>query len=142
MIESCLLILGDTHLQVNGVAYDVHFRWLQVVEQITIVPILITHGIIIFSQTLRHQCLIIHIPLLHAQQRIQIVSSVHRVAHPRDIAEVILGSFIHFYQDVDVLVIHIPHAVFKNHSITEPVFIVFFDEIALIFLPSFGRILL
>ena len=73
MADVSLVALHDTHFEVDRVADDVYLCRLQVIEQITIVPILITHGILIFRESFVHEFLVIDITFLHAEQTAQIV---------------------------------------------------------------------
>ena len=127
----------DAHLEVDAVAHDVHLCWLQVVEQVAVVPIHIAHGIFILRQAFLHQLLVVDITLVHAQHAAQLVGRVHGVAHPRDVTKVILRAFVHFDVDADMLVVDIPYAVFQDGGVSIAVFVVFVDKLLLVFLPTF-----
>ena len=114
----CLCTFLDTHLQIDGVTYNIYFGRLQVIEQITIIPVIVTHGIFIFSEAFVHQFLIVDIALLHTENLIQIVCCHHRISNPRDITDIITLAFINLYEDIDMLLIIIPYGVFQDNSIT------------------------
>ena len=104
-----LLSFEDTHLQVDGVAHDVHFRRLQVIEKITVVPIVVAHGIIVFRQSLVHQLLVIHIAFDHAQLPRKQLGTVNRVTHPCDVTDEVFLSLIHLNIYINVLGVVGPH---------------------------------
>ena len=88
MVQMSLLSFKDTHLEVDRVAYDIDFGRLQVIEQVTIVPIVVAHGIIVLGKTLLHEALVVDIALFHAEDIVQawrITYSISRkdgVTHP------------------------------------------------------------
>ena len=137
-----LLSFHDAHLKVDGVADDVNLGRLQVVEQVTVVPISIAHGIIVLRQTLVQILLVIHIALFHVEQTAQIVGSINGVAHPRDVAQVVFLTFIHLNIYVDVLVIHVPDAVFQNLEVAITILVVLLDKVFLVLIPAFWCVLL
>ena len=66
MADVGLRALHYSHLEVYGVADDVHFSRLQVIEQVTAVPILVPDGILILRKPLVHVLLIVHVAFLHS----------------------------------------------------------------------------
>ena len=66
MTDMSLCTLLDAHLQVDAVTYDIDFGGFQLVEQVTIVPIVVTYGIVIFREAFLHQLLVVDITFLHA----------------------------------------------------------------------------
>ena len=114
----CLRALKDTHLKVDGVTHDVHLRRIEPVEQVAIVPISVAHSIFILGKALVQVLLVIHIALLHVEQAAQIVGRIYCIAHPGDVSDIILLSFIHLEQHVYVLGVVVPHAVFQQFGIT------------------------
>ena len=138
----------DAHLQIDAIAHHVHFHGVELIEQITIVPIGITHGVLVLGEALVQMLLVVDITLLHVEDVAQAhyvaytIGRINRVAHPCDVADVVLPAFVDFHIDVDMLRIGIPHAVLKDNGIAITVFIVFLDELLLVFLPTLGGELL
>ncbi len=93
------------HLEVDRVSHYIYLHWLQVVEQITVIPISITNSILVFSQTLVKQFLVIHITLLHAEQSREVIRSIYRIAYPCDVADIVFLSFIQLEVNINVLVV-------------------------------------
>ena len=138
----CLLSLEDTHLEVYRVANDVHLGRLQVVEQVSVVPIHVAHGILVFGESLAQQLLVIHVALLEVEQAAQVVGAVDGVAHPCDVAHIVFLAFVNLHVDVHVLVVDVPHAVLQYHGIAVAVFVVLLYEVLLVRLPVLGSELL
>ena len=128
LIDMSLRTLLDTHLKVDGVAYNIDLGRLQVVEQVTIVPVVVAHGIFVFRQTLIHQLLVIDVALPHAQYGIQIIGCYNRITYPSDITNKILLSLFYLHKDVHMLLIVVPYGVFENNSITETKFVILVDK--------------
>ena len=88
MVQMSLLSFKDTHLEVDRVANDIDFGRLQIIEQITVVPIVVTHGIIVLCKTLLHEALVVDVAFFHAEDIVQarrITYSISRkdgVTHP------------------------------------------------------------
>ena len=129
----------DTHFKVDRVANDIHFRWIQVIEQVSIVPIVITYGIFVFHQTLVEQLLIIYVSLTHTEHFTQVTGGIHRITYPMDIADIIFLPFFYLQVNVYVLIVNVPHAIFHDTRVTITMFIVFFYQVLLILLPSIWR---
>lgn len=66
--DTRLLALEDTHFQVDAITYNVDLSWFEVVEDITIVPIGITHRVVILRQSFAEVLLVIDITLVHTKQ--------------------------------------------------------------------------
>ena len=138
----------NAHLEVDTVADDVHFNRIDLEEQIAVVPIFVTHGIIVLRKSFVHQFLVIHIAFLHAEDVAQTrpithpVSRIDSIAHPCEIAEKIFLTLVHLHIDVHVLGIVVPHAVFNDDGIAIAVFVVLANQVLLVGLPTFGRVLL
>ena len=139
---------GDAHLQIDAIANDVHFHGVELIEQITVVPIGITHGVLVLGESLVQVFLVVDVALLHVEDVAQAhyvtytIGRINRVAHPCDVTDVVLPAFVDFHIDVDMLRIGIPHAVLKDDGIAITVFVVFLDELLLVFLPALGSELL
>ena len=136
------------HLEVDRVAHDVHFSRVELIKQVSVVPILITYGIVVFREAFLHQLLVIHVTLFHSKDIAQsrpvahAIGRINGIAHPRDVAQVVFLTFVHFHIDVHMLVIVVPNTIFHNDSIAESVFVVFVDKVLLVFLPALRRVLL
>ena len=66
MTDMCLCALLDTHLEIDGVANDVHLNGVKVVKKITIVPVIVAYGILVLREALLHVLLVIDIAFFHA----------------------------------------------------------------------------
>ena len=142
MADVCLYAFGDTHLQIDAVTHDVHLGRLQLVEQVTVVPIQVAHGIVILGEAFVEQFLVVHITFLHAQRLTQLVGGINGVAHPCDVADEILTSLVHLHIHIHMLLVVVPNAVGQDGGITVTIFIVFLYQILLVFLPPFrGKLL-
>ena len=146
--DVCLLSLADTHLQVNGVAHDVDFGRVQLIEQITIVPVEVAHGIVVFGESLVHQLLVVDVAFPHAEDIAQTRSVAHSigriygVAHPRDVTDVVFLSLVHLNIYINVLGVVGPHRIFHDNGIAITQLVVFVDEVILVGLVALGRVLL
>jgi len=134
-----LLSLVYTHLQIDGVSHDVHFRRLQVIEEVTVVPVVVSHGILVFAQSLVEQLLVVDVALLHAEHTAEVVCGEHGVSHPRDIADIVFLSFVYLDIYVHVLRVVCPHAVVENLGVAVAQLIVFVDELLFAFLVALRR---
>ena len=137
MVEVCLRTLGDAHLQVDGVANDVHLDGVDIREDVAIVVVVVACGIVVFPQALVDVLLVIDISLFHAQHGIQIVGGDHGVAHPGDVADEILVALVDFHIDVHVLVVVLGYRVFDDGGIAEAQLVVLVDQCLLGFLIAF-----
>ena len=118
MVEVGLLALADAHFEVDGVAHNVHFRRLQVIEEVAVVPVVVTYRVLVLRESLVHQLLVIDVTFLHAELVAQVVGRGYGIAHPSNIADIVLLAFFQFYQDVDMLFVHIPYGVFEDGHVT------------------------
>ena len=143
-----LRTLRDTHLQINAVANDVHLDGIELIKQITVVPIGIAHSIFVLGESLVQLLLVVDVTFLHTEnigQSLYVahpIGRIHRVAYPRDVADEVFLAFVHLHIDVDMLRVDVPHAILDDDGIAETVFVVFINEFLLIFLPAVGRELL
>ena len=67
--DTRLLTLEDTHFQVDAITYDVDLGWFEVVEDITVIPISIAHGVVVLRQSFAEVLLVIDITLVHTKKR-------------------------------------------------------------------------
>ena len=123
-----LCTLLDTHFQIDTVTHDVHLGRLQLIEQITVVPIVVTDGIFILLQSFVHQLLVVDVTFLHTQCSVQVVSGNYGVAHPCDVTDVVLLTLVNLHIDIDMLVVNGPYGVFQNGGITITQLVIFLDE--------------
>ena len=138
----CLLPFIDAHLKVDGVADNVDFRRLEIIEEVTVVPVGVAHSVLILRKAFVHVGLVVHVTFLHVEQAGQVIGRIDRIAHPGDVSDVILLALIHFDIDVDMLRVDVPYAVLQDGRITETIFVVLRDEFLLVFRPAFGSELL
>ena len=138
----------DAHLQVDAIANDVHFDGVELIEQITVVPVGIAHGVLVLGESLVQVLLVVDVALLHVEDVAKALYIAHtigwinRVTHPCDVANEVLPTFVDLYVDVHMLRVDIPHAVLKDNGIAVAVFVIFLDELLLVFLPALGSKLL
>ena len=111
MTQMSLRSLSYTHLQIHTIPHDISLSRIQTIKDITIIVIQIAHSIIIRSQTLLHTLLVVNIPPIHVKHLLQILTPIHRVAHPFDIANIIPTSLLHMNSNIHMLLIH------RNHTI-------------------------
>ena len=128
MADMSLCTFLDTHLEVDRVAYDVDFSRFKVIEQVTVVPIVVANGIVVFLQAFVELLLVINITFLHAQRSVQIVCRNHGVAHPGNVTQIIALSFFQFDIDVDVFLINSPYGVFQDGSVTKTQLVILVDK--------------
>ena len=136
MADVRLLSLIDTHLQVYGVADDVHLCRSKTIEDVSIVPIFISDGIVIARKSLLEIGLVVHISLLHVEQTREVISRIDGVADPCYVADVVLLSLINLQVDVHMLIVDIPDTVLQYLSVTVSVLVIFRYEVLLILCPS------
>ena len=137
-----LRTLGDAHLQVDGVTHDIHLRWIDAGEHITIVVIVVAHSIVIFAKTLVHEFLVVYIATLHAKHGIQIIGIDHGITYPRDVTQVVFFALVNLHIDIHMFVVNIPHGVLNDGSVTESQFVVFLQKRLLGLFIAFGSELL
>ena len=82
--------------------------------------------------------MVIHIPLLHAQHAAEVFGREDGVAHPCDVADIVFFALVHLNIYVDMLLVHIPHAVFHDGGITIAQFVVFVEQVLLVGLVAVG----
>jgi len=95
--------LEDTHFEVDAVTDDVDFSRLKLIEEVTIVPVFVADSVVILRQTLVEELLIIHISLPHAEDTTEEIGGIDGVAHPCDVAEIVLLSLLHLHIYIDML---------------------------------------
>ena len=147
-VDVGLRTFPNAHFEVDGVAFGLDFYWFQPMEEITIVPIEGSDGIVVVREAFSQQFLVIDIAFFHIENIAQSwniahsVSRINRVSDPRNVTQVVFRALIDLHIHVHVLRIDRPHAVFDNDGIAETQFVVFLDEFFLVFLPTVGRELL
>ena len=137
MAQMGLCTFLNAHFQVNGIAYDVHLNRIEVVEQVTIVPIVVANGIIVFLQAFVHLFLVVDVTFFHTQGGIQVVGSYYGITYPCDVSQIVALSFVQFHKDIHMLFIDSPYGVFQNGSVAITQFVVFIDECLLGFIVTF-----
>ena len=138
MVDVGLCALCDAHLEVNAVAHDVDLCRLQRVEEVTVVPVVVAHGIIVLGETFVHELLVVDVALLHAEHLVQVVGRIDGVAHPCYVAYIIFLALVHLQANADVLVVDVPHAVADDGSVAVAILVILFDELLLVGLPALG----
>ena len=142
MADVCLCALLDAHFEVDGVAYDVYLNRVEVVEQVTVVPVVVTHGVVVLREAFLHLLLVVDVAFLHAQGLVEVVAGDDGIAYPRDVAQVVLLAFVDFDEDIDVFLVDSPYGVFEDGSVAIAQLIVFLDEGLLGLVVAFGGVLL
>ena len=138
----CLVALYDAHLEVDGVSYDVDLCGVEAVEDVALVPVHVSDGILVAREAFLYEFLVIHVAFLHAEDIRELLGVIYRVAHPFDVADVVFLSLIDLYEDIDVLVVVGRDAVGYDACVAIAVFVVFLYEVLLVFLISFGSVFL
>jgi hypothetical protein len=142
MTEACLWSFLHAHLQINGVAYNIHVGRLDAGEYVSVVPVEVTHGIVILAKSFVHEFLVIDISFLQGEQFVQTIGSINSVAHPFNVTDVVFLSFLHLDIDIHMLIIIVPNTVSEDGSITVAIFVVFGDQVLLVLFPPLGGVLL
>ena len=133
-----LRTLEDTHFEVDAVTYNIDFSRLKLIEEVTIVPVFITHSVIIFSQALVEELLIIHISLSHTEDMSEVISGIDGITHPCDVAEIVFLSFLHLHIYIDMLLVEGGDAIFEYHGIAVTELVILLDKVFLSLLISLG----
>ena len=128
MTDMSLCSFLDTHLEVDGVAYDVDLDGIEVIEKVTIVPIVVTNGIVVFLEALVELLLVIDVTFLHAQGGIQIVCGDYGITHPCNITQIVALAFFNLDKDIDVLLVDSPYGVFQDSSIAVSHLVILVDK--------------
>ena len=114
----CLWSLHYAHLKVDAVAYHVHLHGVELIEQVTIIPICVAYGIFILSQSFLQQSLVIHVTLVHTEDFRQLIRIIHGITSPCYVAQIIFLTlkqaeiYVHM-----LLVTSRYHAVSEQHGI-------------------------
>ena len=114
-----MLTLNDAHFQVYGVAHDIDLCGMQLVKEVTIVPVVVAHGILIVYKSLVEQLLVVNISFLHAQHTVQVVCGIYGVAHPSDVAQEIFLAFIYLDVYIDMFLVVVRDAVIYDACVAE-----------------------
>ena len=138
----CLLSFLDTHFEVYGVSYDVHLCRCEVVEDISVVPVHISHGILVFRESLVDMLLVVDISLSHAKDIGEHVSIIDGVSNPFDIAHVVFLSLTNLYVHVHVLTVVRRDTIGNDGSIAISEFVIFVYKVLLVFLEALWSIFL
>ena len=135
----CLSAFLNAHLEVDGVAHDVDLDGIEVIEQVTIVPIVVTDGVIVFPQALVEQLLVIDVTFFHAQGCVQIVCGNYGIAHPGDVTDVVALSLFQLDIDIDMFFVDSPYGIFQDSSIAVSQLVILVDKCFLGFVVTLGR---
>ena len=116
LVERSLLTFADTYLEVHGVAHHICFYRDDAVEHISVVVVLIGDGVIVSlahvgAKALGEQFLIVDIAILELQRLGERIGGIDGVAHPVDIAHIVLATLVNGEIHVYVLLIKRHHAV-------------------------------
>ena len=87
-------------MQSHAVALHILLNGHKLEEQIAVVEIEISHGVVILCGAFVEQLLVVDIARIDAQQVAQSLSVVDGIAHPRDIADVIAVALLQVEEDV------------------------------------------
>ena len=142
LVDVGLLSLHDSHLEVYGVADDVHLCRVEAVEDVSVVPVHVSDGILVLAEAFVYELLVIHVALLHTENGRQLVGVIHCVAHPFDVADIVFLSLVDLYINVDVLVVVWRDAVGDDYCVTVSQLVVFVYEVLLVGLVSLWCVLL
>ena len=129
MTDVSLLVFGYTHFEVDRVAYDIHLCRVEAIEQITIVPIVVAHGILILRESFVQLLLVIYVTGLHTKQSVEVVTRDDGVAHPCDIADIVFLSFVDLDIEVDMVLINVPHTILQNSHVAKAQLVILVDKV-------------
>ena len=138
----CLRPFQYAHLQVDAVAHDVHLGRVDLREHISVVVVVVVHAVLVGEQSFVDELLVVHVAVLHSQRSVQSLGVHHGVAHPCDVAQVVLVALFHFQEHVHVLVVFVPHRVFNDGGVAIAQLVILLDERLLGFGKSLGCVFL
>ena len=102
-VERGLCAFGDAHFEVDAVAFHIDFDGLDAAEHVAIVVVLIAHGIFVGLQAFHHEGLVVEVAFLHFEGSGQSFGGIDGVAHPVDVAHIILLALADVEINIDVL---------------------------------------
>ena len=138
-VERGLCAFGDAHFEVDAVAFHIDFDGLDAAEHVAIVIVLIAHGIFVGLQTLHHEGLVVEVAFLHFEGSGQSFGGIDGVAHPVDVAHIILLALADVEIDIDVLGIDGHHGVSHHQGVTIAPRVEFVDDEAFVFFILFRQ---
>ena len=141
-VDGSLRTFLNTHFQRDRVVIHIYFYRVGTKEYVTIIIIDIGYGIFICRQTFRQLFLVIHLTRLHSEDRLQKIRSVLRITHKTNVFQIILVPFFQFQEDIDLLLIKIHNTISQQYRVTITMFVIFGDNVLLIFFVFFRSELL
>ena len=127
-VDAGLNTLRDADFEVNGVTVHIHFHFLHSVEHVTLVEVAVGNRLVVRVQTFSNVRLVIDITSLHLQHSVEVFRLIERVAHPVDIADIVLVALVDMEENIHQIITHIDHAVGIDIGITITEFVVLLDD--------------
>ena len=122
-----------THFKVNTITNDIYFRRIKTIEEISVIPILITNGILIPRKTLTKQFLVIDVTLLHIKYSCKIFRRINSITYPCNITDIVFLTFLYLKIYIYMTVIVCTNAILEDSSITKTEFVIFLYKTILSF---------
>ena len=114
-----LRALHDAYLYINRVINDVDVGGLNAREDITVIIVVVMHGIVVLNQSLVHELLVVDVTFLHIQDLVENIRIIDGVAYPCDVANIVFLAFVDFDVNVDMLIVDRPDRVVFDSAIAE-----------------------
>ena len=128
IVNTCLRSLFHSEFEVDRVTLHIFFNRHKVIEEITVVEIQVSYGIIIGRSSLFKELLVIYISRLNFKDSVKEVGVVNSVTYPRYIVDIIFLTFLNVDVHIHALFIVRHNAVAYNLGIAVTEFIVLFNN--------------
>ena len=127
-IDGGLRTFEHTHLKVDRILRDIDFDRLNAGKHISIIIIEVTDSVVVQVDALFEELLVVDVARLHAQHLREALRLVHGVAHPIDVADMVLVTLLHLDVYIDGLVIVCHHRVGHDVCIAVSVLVILVYE--------------
>ena len=98
VVQSSLLALDDTHLDIDRVLLYIHLDGLDIKEEVAVVAVELGHVVIALlaaaEEPLLHRHHVIDVSLSDLQDRLQGLGRIDRVSGPGDVPEIVLAALV------------------------------------------------
>ena len=143
LVDTGLRSLEHAQLEVYRVAVHILFDRYELIEQITVVEIIVGHGVVIILRALVEQLLVIDRTRLDAEHAVEVVGIEHRVAHPLDVVDIIFLTLFERYIHIDGLFIVGHNGVGKYLGVAVTLLVIFlYDALQVILIVLLDKLLL
>src|SRR5690606_4886102 len=109
-----------THFNINRVAINSHFHWVDVEEEISIILVQRRHvysGRVVVQALIKF-LLVIHIAFIYTQHTCKVFVVVKEVAIPGDIAVIVLVTLVYYNTNSKAVFAYIVYCIRDDNSIT------------------------